>query len=155
MSKVTKSIVFGTIGITLLVIWFIPYIVANDISLICFGERGDCFTGKITRIIDGNTIKVNDIPIRLALVLTPDLEENGGIEAKQFVEQTCPVGSIVIVDEDDYRLEGVYDKMIAEIQCGDIMLNSAILENQFGKIDTSSCLQSEFSTEEWTKKFGC
>lgn len=146
---------FGTIGATLLVVWVIPILVANDTSLECFGEKGDCFTGKITRIIDGNTIKVNDIPIRLALVLTPELEESGGIGAKEFIEKTCPVGSIVTVDEDDSRLEGVYDKMIAEIRCGDTLLNSAILENKLGRIDTSFCYQSEFSAENWAKKLGC
>lgn len=155
MKNIAKILVFGIIGMTLLVIWFLPYLIANDISLECFGERGSCFTGKVTRIIDGDTIRVNDIPIRFALVSTPELDEAGGILAKEFIEKTCPVGSMVTVDEDDGQLEGSYDRMIAAIHCGDLLLNLAVIENNLGKIDTSFCSKSEFAAEDWAKKYGC
>lgn len=155
MPSMIKLLVFGTIGATLLIVWIIPYLVANDISLECYGEKGDCFTGKVTRIIDGDTIRVNDIPIRLALVSTPELDENGGKDAKEFVEKTCQVGSMVTVDEDDEQLQGSYDRMIAEIHCNGKSLNSEILESQLGKIDTKFCTNSEFASEQWAIKYGC
>jgi len=34
-------------------------------------------------------------------------------------------------------------------------LNSAVLENGFGIIDSRFCSVSEFSSEEWAVKFGC
>ena len=60
-----------------------------------------CFRGKVTAITDGDTIKVEGNAIRLALISAPDLHESGGINAREFTIQFCPVGSIVIVDEDD------------------------------------------------------
>lgn len=155
MKSPVKILVFGIIGTTLIVIWILPYLITNDVSLECFGERGECFTGKVTRIIDGDTIRVNDIPIRFALASAPELEEDGGIEAKEFIEKSCPVGSIVTVDEDDGQLEGSFDRMIATVNCGDILLNSSLLENNLGKIDTKFCSKSEFGKDDWAKKFGC
>lgn len=155
MKNPAKILVFGIIGTTLLVIWLLPYFIANDVSLECFAEKGECFTGKVTRIIDGDTIRVNDIPVRFALVSTPELEEEGGIDAKEFIEKICPVGSMVTVDEDDGQLEGSFDRMIATVQCGDILLNSAVLENNLGKVDTRFCNKSEFARENWAISFGC
>jgi len=40
-----------------------------------------CFSGKVTAITDGDTIKVDGKPIRLALSSTPELHENGGINS--------------------------------------------------------------------------
>ncbi len=72
----------------------------NENGISCQGSA-DCFTGKVVEVIDGDTIVVNDVHVRLALTSTPELDETYGIQAKEFTESVCPVGSNALVDEDD------------------------------------------------------
>ena len=44
----------------------------------------DCFTGIVTDIVDGDTLDVNNVRIRLSLVNTPEREDSGYSEAKQL-----------------------------------------------------------------------
>jgi len=114
-----------------------------------------CFTGKVTKVVDGDTIHVNGQPIRFALASTPELDEDGGIEAKQFVEQICPVGSEVLVDEDDGQTEDDYRRIIAAIYCNGVNLNEAVLDEGHAWLPSSFCSISEFSTHAWAQKYGC
>jgi len=50
-------------------------------------------------------------------VSAPELSEPGGLEAKQFIEEICPVGSNLIIDEDDGQLQGSYGRVIAQVIC--------------------------------------
>ncbi len=59
------------------------------------------FQGKVTRIIDGDTLEVDDRRIRLALVDTPERNEPGYQEATQFTASLCLVGSTAYLDIDD------------------------------------------------------
>ena len=52
----------------------------------------DCFDGLVTDIIDGDTIDVNSVRIRLALVDAPEVNETGFSEARNFVESKCGIG---------------------------------------------------------------
>ena len=115
----------------------------------------DCISGKVTKIVDGDTIHVNEQSIRLALTATPELDEKGGQEAKSFTSQFCSIGSSVIVDEDDKQIQGSYGRMIGQIFCNDKSLNEALLENNLAIIDSRFCSKSEFSSEPWAIKFGC
>ena len=66
----------------------------------------DCFTGIVTDIVDGDTLDVNNVRIRLSLVNTPERGDSGYSEAKLFTESMCPIGSKALVDEDDGQKEG-------------------------------------------------
>ena len=114
-----------------------------------------CILGKVTKIIDGNTIVVDDIHVRLALTSTPELDETGGKQARNFAERACPVGSYALIDEDDGQMEGRYGRTIAEIYCDGISLNEWILNSGHGIISTEYCSVSEFASEPWAQKFGC
>jgi len=114
-----------------------------------------CIAGVVTQIIDGDTLEIGQTRIRLALTSTPELDESGGQEAKQFVEEQCPKGSVVLVDEDDGQIEGSFGRMIAKVYCNDILLNEILLENEYAFLNTNFCEKSEFSSEAWAKKFGC
>jgi len=120
----------------------------------CSGSAA-CISGYVTNIIDGDTIHVDGNSIRFSLASTPELNEFGGFDAKHFVEQICPVGSQALVDEDDGRTKGSYDRMIAVIYCNGVNLNEAVLEEGHAWLSTSFCSTSEFSSEAWAKKFGC
>ena len=47
----------------------------------------DCFEGTVTKVVDGDTLDINNVRIRLALVNTPETNQDGYLQAKQFVEQ--------------------------------------------------------------------
>jgi|GEM_PF-796915 len=114
-----------------------------------------CFTGKVTRIVDGDTLDVNDIRIRLALVNTPEQGQPLYREARQFTASLCPVGSTVLVDQDDGQLEGSFDRMIGKVFCGDKVLNAQLLDAGLAEILQRFCSESEFSNEDWARKYGC
>jgi micrococcal nuclease len=120
----------------------------------CFGTAR-CIKGKVTKIIDGDTIHVDDKSVRFALVSAPEIGIPGGIEARDLVEKICPVGSVVIVDEDDKQTQSSYGRILAEIHCNGVSLNEEILKARLGKISVGGCSKSEFSSELWALKFGC
>jgi endonuclease YncB( thermonuclease family) len=120
----------------------------------CMGSAA-CFFGKVTAITDGDTIKVDGNPIRLALTSTPELHESGGINAREFTLEFCPPGSTAIVDEDDGQQEGSFGRMIAAVYCNDMLLNSALLDSKRAIISERFCSSSEFGNEDWAKRNGC
>jgi|CXWL01.1.fsa_nt_gi endonuclease YncB( thermonuclease family) len=122
--------------------------------IVCLG-KADCIRGKVTKINDGDTIKVNEISVRFALTSTPEIGKTGGIEARDYIEEICPVGSDVVADEDDGQTEGSYGRTVAKIYCNGFILNESILEKGLGKISTNFCSKSEFASEPWARKFGC
>ncbi len=126
----------------------------NQGNISCKGTAG-CFFGPVTHVIDGDTVVVNDVHIRFALAAAPELSQKGGVEAKEFVESICQVGSKALVDEDDGQRGGSYGRTIGELYCGDTLVNSALLEKGLGTIDKRFCGTSEFASEGWAKKYGC
>ena len=123
-----------------------------------------CFTGTITEIIDGDTVRVDtDIErggdgglIHLALISAPKLDEKGGQEAKAFLEQICPIGSDALVDQDDLRpLDGpASGRIMAAVYCDGVNLNEFLLDHEFASFDDVYCYTSEFADESWARE-GC
>jgi len=114
-----------------------------------------CIPGYVTEIIDGDTIKVDGQSIRFALANAYEMTDEEGIAARGFVVSICPVGSSVLVDEDDGQTQGSYGRILAVIYCNGINLNEAVLDEGHAIIDKRFCDDSEFSSEEWAKKYGC
>jgi micrococcal nuclease len=151
---VKKSAISGIIGAIALAFFMGSYYLQLQESTLCEGSA-ECISGKITQVIDGDTIVIDDIHVRLALTSTPELDETYGMEAKEFTESVCPVGSDALVDEDDMQTGGSFGRMVGLVKCGDTVLNSALLERSLGKIDTRFCDMSEFAGTDWAGKFGC
>jgi endonuclease YncB( thermonuclease family) len=120
----------------------------------CAGSAS-CFTATVTRIVDGDTIRTGDISIRLTLVNTPERGDEGYSEAKEFTSALCPVGSTVLVDEDDGQIEGSYGRMVAKVYCGGKMLNEELLNAGHAVMYESFCDVSEFGKEDWAVRYGC
>jgi len=120
----------------------------------CTGDAR-CITGLVTDVIDGDTIKVDGQSIRFTLSSAPELNESDGESAKDFINEICPVGSTVTVDEDDGQKEGSYDRILGVIYCNGENLNEQLLESGYGKMSTEFCPVSEFSNDSWAKKYGC
>jgi micrococcal nuclease len=122
----------------------------------CYGYA-DCFVGTVTKIVDGDTIEVDGESIRFALVNAPEIGSYGGSAAKSFVESVCPVGSSVLIDEDDGQTQGSYGRTIAIVYCNDLnyILNAAVIESGHAEIDTRFCSSSEFGYDYWALIYGC
>ncbi len=122
---------------------------------VSFSSR--CYTGTITEIIDGDLIRVNGL-ISLALVSAPELDEETGMGSKAFVETFCPIGSEVLVDQDDLRpLEGIGGGSVpsAVVHCNGVNLNEALIKSQHEELRSGLCHASEFANDTWAKEFGC
>jgi micrococcal nuclease len=115
----------------------------------------ECFTGIVTRVVDGDTLDVGDIRIRLALVNTPERGEPGYSEATAFTKSLCPVGSTVLVDEDDGQRSGSYGRMVAKVFCEGKILNAELLYSGHAGMYTQYCSVSEFAGEPWAREYGC
>ena len=131
---------------------------SNDTNIIdlCTGSA-QCFSGIVTKVIDGDTLDVEDQRIRLSLINTPERNQYGYFESKNLVESLCGVGTKVIVDQDDGQTAGSYDRLVGVVYCGDskISLNEILLESKNAKILKKICYKSEFSNTMWAQKFGC
>ena len=62
-----------------------------------------------------------------------------------------------MVDEDDGQKEGSFDRLIGLVYCGNgkLLLNELLLNEGHAQIFEDFCGRSEFSEEDWVKKFGC
>jgi micrococcal nuclease len=114
-----------------------------------------CISGFVGRIIDGDTIVVGDKSIRFALANTPEWGDYDYTQAGAYIEAICPVGSKVLVDEDDGQTEGSHGRIIAKIYCNELILNEEILEVGHAVLLTEFCGKSEFTEEPWAQKHGC
>jgi len=121
---------------------------------VCKGSAR-CFNGTVTKIADGDTLEIDNISIRLALVDCPEYNENDYKEAKEFVSSICLIGSTALVDEDDRQTDGSYGRLVAVIYCDNKNLNEELLVSRYCKIDKRFCDDSEFEDEDWARKYGC
>jgi len=126
----------------------------TDAPTNCKGTAA-CLFDEVTRIVDGDTIYTDTLKIRLSLTNTPEKNQVGFSEAAQFTEMLCPVGSRILIDQDDLQRVDDYGRVLAKVFCGDKVLNSELLYNGYANILTQYCSTSEFSGEDWAKKHGC
>ena len=123
-------------------------------SEICSGIAR-CMEGTVTKIIDGDTIHVDGESVRFALSSAPELKGFGGVESRDFIDTICPVGSNVLVDEDDGQTSGSFGRVIGVIYCNGVNLNSELLDAGLGFLEERFCDSSEFAEESWAIKHGC
>ena len=122
--------------------------------------QADCFRGTVT-VVDGATLDINNVRVRLALVNTPERGENGYTEAIDFVQSVCGVGTAALVDEDDGQKEGSFERVIGIVYCGNDNINNKkssnelLLEGGYAVIYQDFCGVSEFSSAAWAQSRGC
>jgi micrococcal nuclease len=122
-----------------------------------------CFTGNVTKVVDGDTIDVNGIRIRLSLIDTPERGKEHFLESTRLAEKLCPVGSLALVDQDDGQKQGSYGRMIGKVFCNydktnqnlTKNLNQEMIKSGYAKIATKHCVESEFANETWATTYGC
>jgi endonuclease YncB( thermonuclease family) len=114
-----------------------------------------CITGKVSNIIDGDTMSVGTYMVRLSLVNTPESGQKGYSEAKSFTKRLCPQGSAITVDQDDKQPFDRFKRVVGKVYCSDKLLNYELLSNDHATISKKFCKTSEFSSEGWATKYGC
>ena len=108
-----------------------------------------CFGGIITKVVDGNSLEIDNKRIRLALIDTPERGETGYGVATDFLKSMCPVGSTAFYSIDKGQSAGQYGMINAELFCGGVSVNQNILEKNYKFIDTISCDFSDFASSVW------
>ena len=155
----------SVVAIGILTLLFVLFLLYNNkpgqdvlLDTLCKGDA-ECFGGTVEDIIDGDTLEVDDETIRLVLINTPEKWEDDYEAAIDFLWGVCPIGSAVIVDEDDMQTSRSHGRMIAAVYCEYrgryINLNEELLEAGHADIVTDFCEQSEFADEEWARLHGC
>ncbi|HWP78175.1 MAG TPA: hypothetical protein VNL34_00815 [Candidatus Nitrosotenuis sp.] len=114
-----------------------------------------CVNDTVYRIIDGDTIHTNNYKIRLALTNTPEEGESGYDKARIFTESKCPVGSLILIDQDDKQPTDIHKRIVAKVFCKGKLLNAELLYNHHANILVEYCKTSEFSGETWATDHGC
>lgn len=129
----------------------------------CKGIK-QCINGTVKKIVDGDTLWVKETvdgikkykKIRLSLTSIPELKTKEGVEASNFLKKICPVGSIVIVDQDDKQPFDKYKRVLGKVICNGENLNAKLLSSGYhAKISKQFCSVSEFSAETWVQQYGC
>jgi endonuclease YncB( thermonuclease family) len=113
-------------------------------------SEGIEISGPIKYVVDGDTLDVNNIRIRLSLVNTPEVGEQGFDTAKNFVEKLC-LDKNGEVDIDDGQRQGSFGREIGVVYCDGVNLNSELMSKGYAVISTEFCDVSEFSGEPWVK----
>ncbi len=120
-----------------------------------------CYSARVTKIIDGDTIDVKHLstgePIRIRLSLTNTQERGEELyeAGKDFTTNLCPVNSRIIFDQDDGQTGGSYGRVIGLVFCGGLLLNEELLETNLAVIDFRFCDESEYRNDEWAQKYEC
>ena len=107
--------------------------------------------GNVTKVVDGDTLDISGIRVRLSLVDTPERGQVGFKEAKDFVESLC-LGKKGELDVDNGQRRGDrYGRELGIVYCDGVNVNERLVNNRLAKIFTEYCDVSEFSNEQWAK----
>lgn len=107
--------------------------------------------GNVTYIVDGDTLDINGIRVRLSLVDTPERGQPGYKDAKEFVSSLC-LGKKGELDVDDGQRRGDrYGREIGIVFCNGININEKLMTEKLATILTDYCDVSEFSKENWSR----
>ena len=85
--------------------------------------EGHTFTGRVERVIDGDTIIVGTNRVRLAEIDAPELKTAHGPAAKKALSDTV-LHRIVRVE---WKRRGRYRRMIGQVYCGRLWINRELI----------------------------
>lgn len=112
-------------------------------------NEGIELSGPVTKVVDGDTLDVNKVRVRLALVDTPERGQDGYQPAKDFVKKLC-IGNNAEVDIDDGQRGGDrYGREIGVVYCNGVNVNSELLKKGYAITYTDYCDVSEFANDGW------
>jgi micrococcal nuclease len=123
----------------------VPQIINNTTS------NGIELIGNVSYIVDGDTLDINGIRVRLSLVDTPERGQPGFREAKDYVSSLC-LGKKGELDVDDGQRRGDrYCREIGVVYCNGVNINAKLMNERLARILIDYCDISEFSQEIWAR----
>jgi len=104
-------------------------------------------SGFCYHVVDGDTIDVDNVGrIRFVGINTPEKDEPGYQEAKDFVKKKC-LGKTVYLNIDDAKHYDKYSRVLAVVYVNDININAALLKGKYA--DIMYIPPSEFNPYSW------
>jgi micrococcal nuclease len=112
-------------------------------------KEGIELSGPVTKVVDGDTLDVNNVRVRLALVDTPERGEDGYASAKGFVKNLCLGGDAEVDIDDGQRGGDRYGREVGVVYCNGVNVNSELLKKGYAITYTDYCEVSEFANDGW------
>lgn len=114
-------------------------------------KEGIELSGPVTKVVDGDTLDVNNVRVRLALVDTPERGQNGYQSAKYFVKKLCLGGNAEVDIDDGQRGGDRYGREIGVVYCNGVNVNSELIKKGYAITYTDYCDISEFANGGWAR----
>ena len=115
-----------------------------------------CLRATITSVASADAVMLSGgMSVRLALVSVPAPLEAGGEQARRLVASICPVGTQLVVDEDDLGASAssatFRGRIVAEAYCngGTVSIQDVLVASGLGTVDRAQCQASEFASRPW------
>jgi len=92
----------------------------------------DDFDAEVKKVTDGDTIRVKtdfrdfDFPIRLNSIDAPELNEEGGKEAKEWLKQQIENEEVKILIDKDNRVDK-WGRLLGDVQHNGLQMEQAML----------------------------
>jgi micrococcal nuclease len=114
-------------------------------------EKGELWSGYVKNVVDGDTVDVSfNIygiqRVRLVGINTPEIDEEGYEEAKEFLNETC-MWEEVKLDVDDEKQYDPYYRILAVVYVNDTNLNERLVREGYAEV--MYIPPSEFDSREW------
>lgn len=109
-----------------------------------------CIEGKVTRVVDADTVWVTTGPNNHKIVDLSLTKATGN--DRSFTQSLC-LGSDAVVDQDDKQPGR--GKITGVVYCGSTNLNQQLLDSGQVTLDSKQCAKSEFAGQDWAKRHGC
>ena len=105
--------------------------------------------GIVTKVVDGDTLDINGIRIRLALVDTPEINQPGYDRVKKFVEALCFGKKGELDGDSGQRRADRYGREVGVVYCDGMNMNEKLMSNNLARILVEFCDITEFASENW------
>ena len=105
-------------------------------------------SGLCYHVVDGDTIDVDNVGrIRFVGINTPERDQYGYQEAKDFVKKAC-LGKEVYLDIDDAKHYDKYGRVLAVVYINGTNINAALLKGGYAEV--MYIPPSQFNPYSWT-----
>jgi len=94
------------------------------------GDYAHCFTGAVTRVIDGDTIIVGTNRVRLAEIDAPEMKTPEGPASKKALSDLILHKTVIIT----WSRRGRYRRIIGQIYLADEWINLTMVEQGWARV---------------------
>lgn len=117
-------------------------------------QDGHDLTDVVDHIVDADTMRLaGGEYLRLALIDAPEVDEPGGLQARDLIVSVCPAGSTVRVDLDEGQ--GSMDpqgRLLGAPYCNGYNLNEMLIDSGAAMVYKEFCHVSDFASEPWASE---